>query len=933
MTHLSAQTVAIMQQEQLKALLAKLRESHLSTDNRRTALDSLRNALDSLLPQPLLYIINTAIQEGPNDVRRIAFQTLSSRLETDLFENATVESSQRAVNELIQHTEAFLRSTVKVQPNLESITVATCTPIDVSKLSISALRAIAAALKTLHVLIRVASRRAKIANSTSQVSRAPHLISFFDVIWPCLSVGVKPIRPIAGAIPRSSSGLQNGAFSWNGQPNRTRNFTSGSDATPSERTSSLGLRSGDSSAGETDRRSDKSESEKSDFSTASSATASSRSRKDGSRQHESTCKLIRQNSLYCLTELNQLESRALISRWSDLLPDQPAPVEASSKQLSALPRFSASSTSAAPFSLCTLITQDASTSVRVAAMAALESILTQGTLQLCMAQERAHRALSFTSLSSQLAGWIVSIRSYLVIALQRAATAPRASARMEGVAEVVGYPSSLTAALLQLTRTFVMSTAKAKLVTANAVVLTPAVVPFASHSDPQVQSIAKKLITTMTTPALNTSTREGRTRKGMDAISLRAQQAGSPPSVAASDGPRLDLSSLVDQGAVTTIEACDRVLSGFEAVDDPVRQLSVWTLFAKSLVEAPTRLLSPDTSARVFAAWHRLCARSDLTQDQKCALVSSVPDLHATLLRHSALDVSISTLILQYVERCCTVSDECVRAAAIRVLGLLVLPADHAVDHGSQHHEAIYKTLDDMLWGRGDATRKVALHDSSTLVRQRASWAFSNLVEAQYRSDEHLDEREWIAHARYCLDASKDIEGVAVSAYRASGMLLALLQAEQSAKPVCCLLGRSLLEELCRVLGATSKPPKSRWNAASALERALGSDVVLASLVDDGLLDQVVDRLCSVLDAKVFKVRLSAANALVSLCKVRAPDASAEVERVLGAQRLARIHRIAQARLAELNEPTRSKESMLYLDELKCLLAELVAWNRTATCS
>ncbi len=119
-----------------------------------------------------------------------------------------------------------------------------------------------------------------------------------------------------------------------------------------------------SSSAETDRKSDKSESERSDYSTASTAT---RSRRDESRQQETVSKLIRQNALHCLIELNTRHCRWLVSRWNVLLPDQPAPTPSSvtPPQSSATPRFTASAEEA--FSLCTLITRDPSTSVRVAA--------------------------------------------------------------------------------------------------------------------------------------------------------------------------------------------------------------------------------------------------------------------------------------------------------------------------------------------------------------------------------------------------------------------------------------------------------------------------------------------------------------------------------------------------------------------------------------
>uniref|UniRef100_V5GPQ4 Uncharacterized protein n=2 Tax=Kalmanozyma brasiliensis (strain GHG001) TaxID=1365824 RepID=V5GPQ4_KALBG len=312
-------------------------------------------------------------------------------------------------------------------------------------------------------------------------------------------------------------------------------------------------------------------------------------------------------------------------------------------------------------------------------------------------------------------------------------------------------------------------------------------------------------------------------------------------------------------------------------------------------------------------------------------MLGTVADLRGALSRSGVLDAERSTSILDYVKRHCADSDEAIRAAGVRVLGLLVLPADSA--HIDTHQQQICDVLDDVLWGNPDKVSGGALHDSSSLVRQRASWAFSNAMEARLRAKAPLIEADWTKYARYCLAAAKDIEGVAVSAYRTSGTLLALLDLAFASKEGCFSLGRSLLEQLCRVLGTTSKPPKSKWNAASALDRALASSVVMthslgSSASADGLVDKIVDSLCGSLTAKVFKIRVSAANALVSLCldadKTPSQTSSSLRLEMLGEQRARKIRTVAMARLAELGEPATSKEAALYVDELKRLLGTVV---------
>ncbi|SPO23540.1 uncharacterized protein UTRI_02219 [Ustilago trichophora] len=960
-------------QTKVEELLVRLRESRLSSDERRATLETFRTFLEPLTAGVFQHaslnanvsLVKASIDQGPNDVRRIVLQTLSSRIEElDQLESVADDSVQSTISELVGAIEAFLRSALKIQSS-KSMAVSSRPSIDVASLPTSALRATAAALKTLHALIRILPKQER-STLQGMANKAPPILSnLFDVLLPCLSAGVKVARQGNASIPRSSSSFQAGAFSWTEQPNASRAFSSRNDQSLAGSSKNafasrpvINAESSQfeySSAGETDRKSDKSESERSDFSNASAATSSSRSRNDESRQQEAMTKLIRQNSLHCLIELNRHEWRALISRWSDLLPDQPAPPvqPARNTDKPVMPRLSAASTSSAPFSLCTLITQDPSTSVRIAAIQTLESILSHGTLQLSMAQERAQRVLSFTSLSSQLAGWIVNVRSYLVVALRRATSAPRASAN----GEATGYPSSLTIALLSLSRTFVVSTAKAKLVASNATVLGPMVTLFASHSDPELQAAAKRVIAALSVTrnagaAPSLCTRKSLTSSAVipsiDKLQIEDVSAtpynADPSSSPSSRSSPMELTARLSQTSELTRELCDQALNLLGAADKSTQQLlPVWTVFVKSLADAQAPLLDVEACQRLSEIWQDLSSTELVSSDQKCTLLATIRDLYRALTRHSALNDNTSLSILEYIKVHRKDTDEAVRSAAVRALGLLVLPADSAAGEGEDqiaaeaHQRGISEVLQIVLWGDLDKARSGALHDKSNFVRQRASWAFSNAMEARLRSATFLDERDWLSHARYCLEAGKDIEGVAVSAYRASGSLVAMLAPTASSEA--CSAGKDMLEQLCRVLSTSSKPPKSRWNAASGLDRALGSDVVLSCILgaSGGMTDRIVELLCSNLNAKVFKIRVSAANALLSLClgtdKAEAQGSNTARLNLLGVQRSTRIQGFATARLAELAEPTQSKESALYIDELKRLLSRLAGSTCSSACS
>ncbi|SAM81459.1 uncharacterized protein UBRO_02951 [Ustilago bromivora] len=901
----------------VEALLHRLRESRLPAEERRASLETLRQALYPLIASSftdltLDPLIGAAIREAPSDVRRTVLQSISLHIEKEHSIINSDEHALKALHALLGPIDDFLRSTLKIKSSKAVPLSATRSGADILSLSTSALRAIAAALKTLHALLRILPKQTKTPSPASSTgSKNPSLSSLIDILLPCIFAGVQAARPATMTVPRSTSSVQAGAFSWK-QPVRYSHAASTRDQQYNA------SRADDSSSGETDRKSDKSKSEPSDISTTS--TSSTRSSKAESRQLETAKKLNRQNALYCLTELNRLESRSLVTRWSDLLPDQPASNPFDKPTPPLVSRPSSSAVNSAPLSLCTLITNDSSTSVRLAAISALESILSHGALQFSMAQERAQRALSFTSLSSQLAGWIVNIRSYLVVALQRAARAPSASG---SGGEAVGIPSTLIIALLQLIRAFVVNTSKAKLVIANAAVLGQAVVPFVSHSDTEVQGAAKRVLA-LFVPASNL-TRTG-LAKPLDSL----PPAAGNPAVASSSamcsglGTMVDFTALLSEKAELNASLCEQVLAAFEAANDPVQHLPTWSSFVKALADGPSDLLGTIECKRLLTIWQKLSTRTCKTSDQQNATLSSLPDLWKVLSEASTVDGEMLPSILQYVKSCCENGDEAIRAAAVRVLGLLVLPSDTSSpssDAASDGAE-VQDSLREALWGAD------LLHDKSSLVRQRAAWAFSNAVEARLRSGTSHSAQQWISDAQYCLEAARDIEGVAVSACRASGSLLALL--EPSASAEARSLAVKLIEQLCKVLGTTFKPPKSRWNAASAMERALRSDIVFRLLSERGpLLNQSVELLCVNLDAKVFKIRVSSASALLSLLggpkTAQSESGNATRQELLGEERCERINGFAAARLAELALPaSQSKESSLYVDELQRLLTCLV---------
>jgi hypothetical protein len=321
------------------------------------------------------------------------------------------------------------------------------------------------------------------------------------------------------------------------------------------------------------------------------------------------------------------------------------------------------------------------------------------------------------------------------------------------------------------------------------------------------------------------------------------------------------------------------------------------------------------------------------------------------------LSSDIFEFLIQNIQHIAGDADEAVRAAAVRILGVLALPQDEGA---IENHDANYaqhrdkmqtyllnrsEVVYDILLGGLQEARKAALHDGSTLVRQRAMWSLANFLEALNRNAlgarSESENLLWLRCAKLSLSAASDIEGIAISAYRAFGVLLAIFGGATSAGRAVVLgeeheeLCLAMVALLCQVLETSSKPPKSRWNAASALERAVSSEGVMRLLGGVGdraaVLDRIVGVLCAGLGAKMFKIKLSAGGALVCLGAGGDTESLKWRRRIVGETRRKRIYdavgRARELLRSELDAAPR-KQVVLYADELHALLSRLEAcWS------
>ncbi|PWY98586.1 hypothetical protein BCV70DRAFT_164952 [Testicularia cyperi] len=956
---------------ELSAAVLRLREAKLAPDTRHAALETLRTLTDSEITRDLtarpsgvgaddqhtgsLHTIIDIVEHGPNDARRVVFQCLSQTVEqqAQTGDRESQAFSHSAASALFGAIIGYLRATLRLQQSraLLSGLGALSASVDLS-LPVSSLRALASALKALHSLLPLVSESETGSALNASIptralaSRLP-VEAIVEIILPCLALGLQHLLARQStASPRTFPiSLPNAATALT-------HVIHGASA--------IGLESatGISCASETEgksARSDHSESEQSDVSAHSFRTTSSRASRRGNdtRQQDAATKAIRQNSLHLLIRLNQRFARSMYPFWNRLLPETPP---------SSLPNLSASG-STSTFSLFSLISQDPSSSVRIAAVHALDCILSKGSQHLGIALQRPGTSLTFTSLSSRVAVWVVNIRLHLLNELQKAQATTNKSTSSSSERIDTRTPSELLLALLQATRNFVASTAKAKLLDSNSQVIEPVVSPFLSYGDPRVRVAAGAVVAALQPSRVPLKVQI--VPRNIESGEVSSQLLGTPNKAHGQDAtsryvPGSSVSSaepLSARNAETLQPARQHEmlgsLSSIEAMPFSDVQATTFVAFLRSF---DREKLDANTSHRVWAVWKTLEGKT-LSKETRCSLIDCAPDLIAGLDTESAQTVEIADQVIKLLTLATIEGEEVMRAAAIRAFGLLVLPSQAQTQPDSLLDESAH--LSQILFGSRDHSG--ALWDTSSLVRQRAMWCLANWLEAYLRTARDVislhSDISWSQCVIACLEAARDQEGVAISAYRAFGVLLAMFKAPLSRRqqkqdqapeqnPEARDLASQMLTVLCNVMDTSSKPPKSRWNAASALERAVSSQYLMQTILSPlesttrspaghgDLLDRVIATLCSGLAGRMFKIKICSCRALLMLAVGAVEEEKANEDwqharrQLLGDARRKRVLDAATLAADLLDSGVSAvnvKEAALYSDELRELLQRLRA--------
>lgn len=409
------------------------------------------------------------------------------------------------------------------------------------------------------------------------------------------------------------------------------------------------------------------------------------------------------------------------------------------------------------------------------------------------AEERAGLS-AFTSLSSRIASTIVQIRHRLIETLQSSC------------------PTPVKEAALRLTSTLVESTPKAKLRQRHAETIRPVALRLCSSADAAIAVKAYTLLSTMFVVAddeiptasfgsvrlgesVLTSLKDDNTESDTKAQAWKALAKVAENQSNGSTENEMELHSLaLEQLSLSTEDVRQGIGSFVLAKYGDVSQQSRWSEHVK--------LLQVDSSQSV-----RIIAADCL------ALTNLEGDGLASLCRDK---------------------DSSVRAAAFRGIGT-------SIQRGNKINAA-HKDI--LIKGLGD---------TSALVRQRASWSFGNLCEADGEMRLLSD----------CIITRKDDERVSIHAMRGVGALLAnsrLLDLVSRTQVVV-----EALEWINDTL-RTSKDPKMRWNTCASVGKICAmddADGMAFILKSNSSLPITLSGI--IVNDKTFKTRLSASTALISL--------------------------------------------------------------------
>lgn len=624
----------------------------------------------------------------------------------------------------------------------------------------------------------------------------------------------------------------------------------------------------------------------------------------------SASRTVRQNAISCLAGLNEVLPAQLFSHWPKMLSRPPPSVLRASAPFHTAPHSEP---------ILSVIWTDPVLSVRLGVCHLLESMFKQararGFLQIGVVEQQYGGIGSrFTSLSARMGSLIAEIRSFIVDFLEVAAGAsPSIRPALRG--ERSSPPATLVEAMLRATSSLITATRLAKLKKSHADVLRDPILRLTSHSEAAIAIAAYNALSNLT-KASNDATNNSQARPTSLAIigptvtanTDLVNPGGSSAAISGLLGRLGEDSS--DTGVLA--EAWHALLAFVQQKSEAVVMHQDWlrqrisehlTSDDQSLRHACVTFLvhiaretSSSEGAPAQDVLHLLTtAAEDVSPLVRTEVLQALPSLMASEPDNNQIRGLLNNLIKD--------SEGAVRAAAIRAVGLLLVPAGD-IEEGQAANPLPPATVipyavrslgletDDK--SKDTAVALSPLTDTVLLVRLRASWTLGNLCQAikalpspsASPSSPHLLRALLTASTKLLFDD----ERIAVNALRSTGLVLSVVDAnwthiEESAAPWQRVHLEGALRGVLQAVRA-AKNPKTKWNGLNALQAALSNGVfsrwlasnsisTSTSCVGTGKGDlhaEVMRLLAEHLAHKTFKVKLAAIGCLLLLVTLPLPS-------------------------------------------------------------
>ncbi|KAK0527597.1 hypothetical protein OC842_004821 [Tilletia horrida] len=558
-------------------------------------------------------------------------------------------------------------------------------------------------------------------------------------------------------------------------------------------------------------------------------------------------------------------------------------------------------------------------SVRTAAVQLCESALEQASKAGLMIaiDDRPTRPTAFTSLAVRTGSVVADIRSCVASILT-------ASSSGSNIAD--GSPN-LTHAALKAAKALVSASPNVGFRQRTALIFTPPVVSLCSSNDSSTAAAAFSVLSEL----MNASgqAKSSPDIQPLESVLSQLSQSGAHLSVVRIQAWKA-LQALIDQDlqsvSAETQQISELSLQILQSSSSDLERQAAMSAVASLLQARATQdlssLMDENEATQLTLNGTLVAGSSDISPLVRCSAADCILPLAAAGLQGTAHDILVKLL---------RDSEAPVSAAAARAIGVafdagyasaaLLMSAD---ERSSRLAEALtlgFRLLQIGTFENAPASKqpREALSSQTSIIKMRAAWSFATMcdkcadaVAAAHDGSTTFERLDLVPFLQAAEQLCGEDDRLAASGLRALGALLRMVprhnSGRNSAEAGMIFVSVTTLQRALR----HGKDPKTRWNAGAAFERSFENAHFLHRIGSDGndsknsrgsddtvsLRAIVNDLTTTIMLDKMFKVKLTALQALTQLCTATAlPDLDRGVVTLIRASLTAQRDTLQQAKV------------------------------------